>query len=260
MGMQWPLGAVSLKVLNLGAEKAFYARLGLIELGSEGRETVMGVEGRALVRLWEMDGRGRQRPPWSAGLFRLGLRLGSETALGNFLWRMVEAKLNWLGSGHDNFSQSFYFQSPEGNGVEVYAEQEWPEGTGPVEVLGGQLVVDQLLAKGERAAAGKGLGAQTVVGHLELNVGDLDRSQKFYSKLGMKVRGAKKDMRMRYLSWNGDHYHLAINTLEGRGVSKVQGNMSGIEGFECTLVQGKHVDPDGIVVGSKMEPWSVRIS
>lgn len=241
----WPLGAVDLKVLNLESERAFYAKLGLSEM-PDGDAVAMGVEGRVLVRLHEMSVWGQKRPVGTAGLYHLGLRVPSQAALGSFAWRVLDESVRWLRSADHGFSQSFYFADPDGNGVEVYSdrpEEEWPQQ--PINLQSGRLDFEGLLAAGPRGVAG--FGPEVVVGHLHLNVADLDKSTKFYVKLGMHLNGPK-DARKRYLSWNDYHHHLAINLLEGRGALKVDGGESGIEGYETCMVQGKRADPDGIIV------------
>lgn len=246
---EWPLGAVELKVLEVAAARAFYSKLGLQELGKEDKVTLMGVEGRVLVRLREMSVWGLKRMPYTAGLYHLGLRVASEAELGTFLWRLMDGGLRWLDSADHVFSQSFYFADPDGNGMEVYAdrpEEEWPDHEGQVDIDSRRLGYDKLLAMGQRGD-NKVFSPMTVVGHLHLNVANLDKSMKFYVKLGMRLSGPK-DLRMRYLSWDGYHHHLAINLLEGRGAAKVIDNESGIVAWESNRVQGKHTDPDGIVV------------
>src|SRR5438270_7105042 len=59
------------------------------------------------------------------------------------------------------------------------------------------------------------------LGHMHLNVGNLERSADFYQSLGMKLMvgiAGQAD----FLSWEGYHHHLGINLWSGRNVPPVE--------------------------------------
>ncbi|HYR48789.1 MAG TPA: hypothetical protein VES90_01250, partial [Candidatus Eisenbacteria bacterium] len=85
----------------------------------------------------------------------------------------------------------------------------------------------------------------TVLGHMHLNVADLDRSQAFYKSTGMELM-AEAGRVMRFLSWDGYHHHLGINLLEGQGAASVEPDVRGLKGFDVRRVDGELTDPDGI--------------
>ena len=92
-----------------------------------------------------------------------------------------------------------------------------------------------------------GLPEGTVLGHMHLNVADLDRSQAFYESMGMQVTADLGGF-MRFMSWDGYHHHLGINLLEGRGAAPVEADVAGLEGFEVGRLNERTKDPDGIEV------------
>ena len=89
--------------------------------------------------------------------------------------------------------------------------------------------------------------AATVLGHMHLNVGDLDRSQAFYEAMGMTLT-AEAGHVMRFLSWDGYHHHLGINLLQGPGAAPVEADVAGLQSFEVRRLDASTRDPDGIEV------------
>ena len=91
------------------------------------------------------------------------------------------------------------------------------------------------------------LPAGTVLGHVHLNVGDLDASQAFYESLGMELM-AQAGHVMRFLSWDGYHHHLGINLLEGRDAAPVEPGVRGLRSFEIRRLDVARTDPNGILL------------
>src|SRR5438477_9534387 len=247
MGSDWPLGAVELKVLDLDREAAFYDRFGLYQIGRDEQHADFGADGSTLLRLTALPG-GRERPSHTSGLFHFAILVPSEEELGGFLRRGFECRLPLTGTADHFVSQALYFDDPEGNGIEVYADRprsEWRYPGGRLNIGTDHLDFERLL----RIASppDKKLPAGTVLGHMHLNVGDLDRSQAFYESLGMEVM-AEAGQVMRFLSWNGYHHHLGINLLEGRDAAPVAGDVRGLRGFQIRGLGGGQTDPDGILL------------
>ena len=243
----WPLGALDLKVLDLDREVEFYERLGLTRLPAEGEGAVFGAGTRPILRLRRLRD-GRSRPPRSAGLYHFAVLLPSEQELGGFLRRTLEERLPLTGTADHFVSQALYFDDPEGNGIEVYADRprsEWRYPNGRIEIGTVHLDFERLLGIAEKPHPKFSDG--TVLGHMHLNVADLDRSQAFYESLGMELMAELGGM-MRFMSWDGYHHHLGINLLQGRGAAPVEKDVSGLAGFEVTRGASTTPDPDGIEV------------
>jgi catechol 2,3-dioxygenase len=247
MSSTWPLGAVELKVLDLEREVGFYEWFGLTRLAGDERSATLGAGDKPLLRLKATPGL-RRRPRHSAGLYHLAILLPAEEELGGFLRRSLEEKLPLTGTSDHFVSQALYFDDPEGNGIEVYADRPRSEWTYP----GGRLNIGIEHLDFERllriaAQPQPKFSGPTVLGHMHLNVGDLDRSQAFYESMGMELM-AEAGHVMRFLSWDGYHHHLGINLLEGRGAAPVELDVAGLEGFEVGRLDSPTKDPDGIAV------------
>jgi len=238
---------VELKVLDLEREVAFYESFGLDRIGGDGEHAVLGAVGSPLLRLVALPG-GRDRPPHTAGLFHFAILLPSEQELGGFLRRALEERLPLTGTADHLVSQALYFDDAEGNGIEVYADRprsEWQYPGGRLNIGTEHLDFERLLRVASPPE--KKFSAGTVLGHMHLNVSDLDRSQAFYESLGMELM-AEAGHVMRFLSWNGYHHHLGINLLEGRGAAPVAGDVRGLRSFQVGGLDGSRTDPDGILL------------
>ena len=244
---EWPLALVELKVLDVEREVEFYERFGLNHVGTTSGEAVMGVDDVPLVRLKPLPG-GRERPRHTAGLYHFAILLPSEEELGGFLRRSLEERLPLTGTADHLVSQALYFDDPEGNGIEVYSDRarsEWQYPNGRLNIGTVHLDFERLLRIADpprpRFAPG------TVLGHMHLNVSDLDQSQAFYESMGMELM-AEAGHVMRFMSWDGYHHHLGINVLEGRGAARVEPQVRGLESFEVRRIADRRTDPDGVVV------------
>jgi len=243
----WPLGAVELKVLDLEREVDFYERFGLSLIADGSGAATLGALGRPLLRLTALPG-GKERPRHTAGLYHFAILLPREEELGGFLRRSLEERLPLTGTADHFVSQALYFDDPEGNGIEVYADRprsEWQYPNGRLNIGTDHLDFDRLLRIADPPQQ-KFTGG-TLLGHMHLNVSDLDSSQAFYESMGMELM-AEAGHVMRFLSWDGYHHHLGINLLEGRGAAAVDAGVRGLQSFEVTRLEAPRTDPNGIGV------------
>src|SRR5207245_10487420 len=142
-------------------------------------------------------------PSHTAGLYHFAILLPSEEELGGFLRRALEEKLPLTGTSDHLVSQALYFDDPEGNGIEVYADRPrsaWQYPNGRLKIGIEHLDFERLLRIAARPE--KKFSAGTVLGHMHLNVGDLDASQAFYESLGMELM-ADAGHGTRFASWDG---------------------------------------------------------
>jgi catechol 2,3-dioxygenase len=247
MQSDWPLGSVELKVLDLDRQAAFYERFGLTRIdGADGTAT-FGAGGPALLRLRALPG-GAERPRHTAGLYHFAILLPREEELGGFLQRSLEQRLPLTGTAEHFVSQALYFDDPEGNGIEVYADRprsEWTYPNGRLNIGIDHLDFQRLLRIADKPQ--EKFSSDTVLGHMHLNVADLDASQAFYESMGMEVMAEAGGI-MRFLSWDGYHHHLGINLLEGWGAGPVEPGVRGLQSFEVRRIDGARTDPNGIEV------------
>jgi catechol 2,3-dioxygenase len=247
MASTWPLGSVELKVLDLEREVDFYERFGLTRIDDDAGTVMLGADGGPLLRLRALPD-GRERPRHTAGLFHFAILLPREEELGGFLRRVLDERLPLTGTADHFVSQALYFDDPEGNGIEVYADRprsEWQFPNGRLNIGTDHLDFERLLRIADKPE--KKFSSGTMLGHMHLNVSDLDSSQAFYESMGMEVM-AEAGRVMRFLSWDGYHHHLGINLLEGSGAAPVEARVRGLQSFEVRRLERAQTDPNGIQV------------
>ena len=206
---------------------------------------MFGAGGPPILRLTALPD-GLPRPPHTAGLYHFAVLLPSEQELGGFLQRTLVERLPLTGTADHLVSQALYFDDPEGNGIEVYADRprtEWQYPGGRLNIGTEHLDFERLLRVADRPQPR--FSPATVLGHMHLNVADLDASQAFYESLGMELM-AEAGRVMRFLSWDGYHHHLGINMLEGRGATTVRPEVRGLRSFEIRRPGAPATDPNGI--------------
>ena len=257
IAVKWPLHRVGLKVQNLDKSVDYYTRLGLAIVRDE-RDTGtvgLGVGEKEILSLRTFAD-GRSRPARTAGLYHFAILLPSETELGSFLQYCIEQHIPIDGASDHLVSQALYLSDPEGNGIEVYADRprdQWkwtPSGSGKVSSLQMGTLPLQAEALLRQAGPFAGFSEQTKLGHMHLNVGNLDASMAFYQHLGMDLMVDLLNS-ARFLSWEGYHHHLGINVWAGRNARPVEPDMYGIDFFELAhagLTAGTFTDPDGVKV------------
>ncbi len=250
----WPLRRVGLRVQDIAACVAYYRQLGLTIVRDErdqqgGGSVGLGVGSREVLSLRALPG-GHPRPPHTAGLYHFALLVPDEGELGSFLKHRIDQHLPIDGASDHLVSQALYLSDPEGNGIEVYADR--PRETW--RFRDGQLVMDTIRLNAsallQKAQPFDGFSPGLRLGHMHLNVGNLEQSLAFYQTLGMRLMvglAGQAD----FLSWDGYHHHLGINLWAGRNVRPVEPDAFGIDFYEIHRA-GLHPatlqDPDGVTV------------
>lgn len=226
------VGRTALVVSDLDELERFYRDVvGLTVLGREGDRSVLGAGETALLEL-RADASTPERTRAEAGLFHTAFRVPDRGALGDALARVRD---HWhLGGASDHLvSEALYLTDPEGNGVEIYRDrpqEEWPTtDDGRVQMDTDRLDLDALQAErtgDEHAPDG------TDVGHVHLEVTDLDAARDFYvDALGLGVRQAWGDAAL-FVAAGDYHHHVGLNTWNGRTTPKTG---RGLDWFELLL-------------------------
>jgi catechol 2,3-dioxygenase len=213
------LGRVHLQVADLERSLAYYSGLlGFRVLNRSGAQATLAAHGddAPLIELREHQGAAPVPQRGRLGLYHYAILLPDRGSLGRFIAHLSSTGTRAGASDH-LVSEALYLQDPDGLGIEVYADR--PREAWRYE--GNQLLMDTRpldLASLTRAAEGHpwtGVPAGTVIGHVHLHVGDLDRAAAFYHQaLGFdKVVWSYPSAL--FLSAGGYHHHLGVNTWAG---------------------------------------------
>lgn len=241
---------LALTVRDLPGMAAFYeTALGLVPQGGDNATRRLGVGGHSLIEL-RLDRAARPRDPHQAGLFHTAFLLPQRADLGRWLCHAADAGLRLTGASDHGVSEALYLDDPEGNGIEIYAdrpEAQWQRDRGRVQMVTYRLDQHALSA----AATGNWQGApdSTRIGHVHLQVGDLDRAGAFFrDDLGLtRTFDAPGGV---WYGWDGYHHHLAANVWNSRGAGSRDPHLTGLAAIMLT-----GAGPSGTVLH---DPWGTQ--
>lgn len=217
------MGAVSLWVSDLAAMIKFYQdAVGLTLIVEHDGVATLGFGTTPLIFL-EQKPQMKHAGPNEAGLFHTAILYPSQAALAKAVYAVAtQYPGRFTGSADHLVSQAFYFDDPEGNGVELYWDRdrsEWSWTHGSIEMATLFLDPNDFL----RQHLNEGpVSEEKKVGHVHLSVGSVETAEEFY----VKMLGFEKT-----LDWNGQalfvsvggyHHHMAMNVWRSRGAGKRQ--------------------------------------
>ncbi|MGQ7312194.1 VOC family protein [Microbacterium arabinogalactanolyticum] len=216
------MGTVTLLVADLDAMTAYYRDAVTLQvLSAEGDRVVLGRGATPIVTLQHSPGL-KHASPHAAGLFHTAVLFDSREALAAAVYRVAQQYPgSFTGSSDHLVSNAFYFDDPEGNGVELYwdrARTEWSWTHGQVEMATIFLDPNRFLRENltEQALAVPAFG-DAVLGHVHLSVGDVASAREFYvDRLGFDATASLGDQAL-FVSAGGYHHHMAMNTWRSRG-------------------------------------------
>ncbi len=250
------VGRVALTVHDLAGVRDFYERVvGLREIEAGARSVVLGAGDTPLVELVE-DLAAPPRPPRTTGLFHLAILVPDRAELARSLQRLIETRWQLAGASDHLVSEALYLSDPEGNGIEIYRDRppgEWEHDGDELLMATLPLDLQNLLGElGDEPVPGTAVAAGTRMGHVHLNVSDLDAGERFYGGwLGLDVtaRGYPGAL---FLAGGGYHHHIGLNTWRGEGIPAPPPGSLGLRSFELALPDREAfkevVDPSGNTV------------
>ena len=216
------MGTVMLKVGDMTLMSDYYQRaLGLEVVAEQDGGLYLGRVGKPVVHLAPasgllLPGRGE------AGLFHTAILFEDQPSLAATIATAAEYEPRaFVGSADHLVSEAFYFTDPEGNGIELYYDKPrevWrvgrqERGDGQCRLAAATILQQHL---SEAAVTGQRQAAAGV-GHVHLQVGDVQTAQDFYvGTLGFE-RTAGWHGQALFVSAGGYHHHMAMNVWNSRG-------------------------------------------
>ena len=210
------IGRVKLQISDLERSIEYYTRvlgLRIIERGDGGATLGAQGSGAPIVELVERAGARFVPRRGLLGLFHFAILLPDRASLGRFLRHLADVGVP-AGMSDHLVSEAIYLQDPDNLGIEVYADRprsSWAHVDRQLQMATEPLDATDLIAAGG-GEAWTGAPSGTVIGHVHLHVGDLERAESFYhaalglDKVVWSYPGAL------FLSAGGYHHHLGTNT------------------------------------------------
>ncbi|MCW4385521.1 VOC family protein [Salinibacterium sp. SYSU T00001] len=216
------MGAVTLKVADLDRMIAFYRDgVGLNLITNEGASALLG-RGARVALVLDFAPELRHASPSAAGLYHTAFLFAEKSDLAASVYSVARRyPQSFTGSSDHLVSNAFYFDDPEGNGVELYWDTnrsmwEWRGDSvtmGTVYLDPNAFLHENLT---EAGVSGPTNGA-TSIGHVHLKVGDIRTAKEFYvDTVGFDVT-AEFGTQALFVSAGGYHHHVGMNTWHSAG-------------------------------------------
>lgn len=231
------VGMVQLHVADLEVMHAFYAELVGLEVKTQSATNrVLGYNGRSFL---ECIAKPDLQPAslGSAGLYHLAICFASQATLATVVQRLLEQRPElWQGSADHLVSEAFYFQDPEGNGVELYwdrPEDTWQWHDGQLQMT--SRYIDPIAYIAQHSLTLQEAEQARWMGHVHLRVGNLERAMELYEGVLGLVRMTLMPGAL-FLSDGAYHHHLGLNTWESQGADRRELSL-GLASFELLVAE-----------------------
>ncbi len=236
------IGRVALAVADIERSIRFYSDvIGLTLLSREGDDAQMGAGGEPLLLLHGQAGLSRVRR--ATGLYHFALLLPSRADLGDALQHYVAVNAPISGFADHAVSEAIYLTDPDGHGIEVYRDRPRAEWAYVGDKL--RMTTDPIDFEGvlqARTGAWRGLSPGTMMGHIHLQVAQIEATERFYIDL------IGFDLIIRYgpsatfLAANGYHHHIGGNTWAGVGLPPAPDDAARLLWYEIRQPDGAAID------------------
>jgi catechol 2,3-dioxygenase len=230
--MEPRLGYVQLTVSDLDQSLRFYQEIiGFKLLERNERTAKLTTDGTTTILALMEENSFVERPFGTTGLFHFAILVPNREELALVLNYLLESEYPLQGVSDHQYSEAIYLADPDNNGIEIYVDRNptlWLE-DGKGGYVGGTYSLDtnDLLSE-IRAEEWKGLSRETRIGHMHLQVSNIEDSEKFYvNALGFDV--VSKDAQMLFVSKDDYHHHIGMNTWAGQGLPKPPENALGLQ-------------------------------
>jgi catechol 2,3-dioxygenase len=235
------VGALTLSVTDLRRSLSFYTDLiGLrVHDHADGKAT-LGSPDNAFLHLTEQPGasewpRGGRSYP---GLYHFAILMPSRTDLGRWLAHWLRNDMPLPGQGDHFVSEALYLEDPDGHGIEIYRDRprnewEWQDGqvrmgVEPVDIRG-------LLEAAEQSSdPWTGMPAGTTLGHIHLQVTDIDATAWFYRDvLGFDIVARMPSAL--FISAGGYHHHIGANIWHSRQAEPAPDDVVNLQSYSIIV-------------------------
>jgi catechol 2,3-dioxygenase len=234
------VGPIYLTVSDLKRSEEFYGEvLGFKSLPRKGDVLTLTADGKTPVLVLKGNPAATARPGRTTGLYHFAVLTPSRLDLARSLRRLAETQYPIQGGADHRVSEALYLADPDDNGIEIYHDRPrdtWTFPNGEIHMESDPLDYEGILAELDGDAhPWDGLAAGTRIGHVHLNVADLEKTEEFYhGVLGFDIT-VRRSHGALFISAGGYHHHLGLNIWNGAGAPPPPPNAVGLRYYGIVL-------------------------
>jgi catechol 2,3-dioxygenase len=231
------IGTVTMRVSDADRALRWYGDMMGMELVDRTPERLsFGAGGKPSLFL-EVRPDATPRVEETTGLYHVAILVPDRAALGGVLARIAKTGVR-LGASDHLVSEALYIWDPDNNGLEIYRDRprsEWHWQNGRVamatEPLDRRSVAEEGIAAGAHLEP---MPAGTKIGHVHLQVGNLEEAHRFYTGVLGFEQTAGRGGAM-FVSAGGYHHHIGLNVWHSLGAPEPTPNTCGLVEYEITV-------------------------
>lgn len=233
------VGEVHLVVSNLERSVDFYQQLiGFDILTLETNKATLTADGHTPLLVLEEVKDSVEKPFGTIGLYHVAILLPDRSSLANALIHLAENEYPMQGAANHQYSDALYLADPDDNGIEIYVDlppEEWERDQNGGYV-GGSYPIDLEGLLQDATPPWTGLPENTRIGHMHLQVAELEMIEEFYvDGLGFDI--TTKGNGSLFLSKDHYHHNIALNTWSGVNIPAPPENSQGLKKFTLIFTQ-----------------------
>ena len=248
---------LSLNVSDLERSLSFYEHvLGFSILNKKANQATMTVDGETPILNLIQPENVRQLNARKTGLYHAAYLLPSRSDLADFLLFAIENRIPLQGASDHGVSEAIYLADPDGNGIEIYSdrqEEEWEWQNNRVHMITEALQADHLVQ--DKSDDGwLGAPKETVIGHVHLQVHNLEQIQKFYVNYFDFNVVLNYGAHALFISDNNYHHHIGLNVWNSMNGAKKEADEVGLNWYSI-----KMTEDDRQVVKDKLIKANIQV-
>ncbi|MCM3160749.1 VOC family protein [Metabacillus litoralis] len=243
--MEPRIGYVELQVSNLDRSLTFYEELiGFQLLEQDEKTATLTTNGLVPQLILKEEESFVERPPGTTGLYHFAIVVPTRKDLALSTKHLLESGYPIQGASDHQYSEAVYLADPDNNGIEIYVDRDssqWirDENGGYVGATN-PLDAENLFAE-IKGNTWNGLPSKTRIGHMHLQVSNIEESERFYVEaLGLRI--VAKDTHMLFVSKDEYHHHIGMNIWAGKGLPVPPKNALGLKFFTLHFTEEEYND------------------